>query len=123
MADEGYRVLADFTALNVAISGALRDPETGRFPKERDESLFPLTEYLRQGVISTAVARELPVLATNSDGDPTRRQKLLGLLGAGAVEQIVDPGRQTVIERLRDPDGSLSGECASAINRWYGAAR
>ena len=61
------------------------------------------------------------MIATNSDGDPDRRVFLLGQLGPGAAERIVDPGRAVVAARLSDPEtGELSDECDSALGRWYG---
>ena len=67
-----------------------------------------------------AVARDVDVIATNSDGDPDRRRFLLSELGPGATERIVDPGREVVAARLADPStGELSGECEAAIGRWY----
>ena len=102
---------------------ALTDVERGRdgrYPL-RDERLLPLTEYARRAIITGAVAREIDVIATNSDGDPERRAFLLSTLGAGATERIVDPGRDVVAARLADPaTGDLSPECDAAIRRWYG---
>ena len=70
--------------------------------------------------LAGAVNRDIAVIATNSDGDPERRAFLLGQLGAGAVERIVDPGRNIVEARLSDPEtGVLSSECDQAIGRWY----
>ena len=61
------------------------------------------------------------MFATNSDGDSARRAFLLGELGTGAIERIVDPGRDIVSARLADPEtGELSAECGAAIERWYG---
>ena len=61
------------------------------------------------------------MIATNSDGDPARRAFLLGQLGTGALERVVDPGRDIVAARLADPStGELSDECGDAIDRWYG---
>ena len=111
--------VADFQAVYAAITGDLRGPD-GRYPL-RDERLLPLTEYVRRAIITGAVARDIDILATNSDGDPARRQFLLDQLGPGASERIVDPGRAIVAARLSDPEtGDLSSECGSAISRWYG---
>ena len=91
----------------------------GRYPL-RDERLLPLVEYTRRAIIGGAVARDIDVIATNSDGDPERRAFLLSALGAGATERIVDPGRAIVEARLSDPlTGELSIECHGAVNRWY----
>ena len=111
--------IADFQAVYAAITGDLRGPD-GRYPL-RDERLLPLTEYIRRAIITGAANRDISVIATNSDGDPARRQFLVQQLGKGARERIVDPGREIVAARLADPEtGELSGECDSAIGRWYG---
>ena len=110
--------IADFQAVYAAIAGDLRGPD-GRYPL-RDERLLPLTEYVRRAIIGGAVARDVEVIATNSDGDPARRAVLLVALGAGATERVVDPGRNIVEARLSDPlTGDLSSECDGAIQRWY----
>ena len=110
--------IADFQAVYAALTGDLRGPD-GRYPL-RDDRLLPLTEYVRRAIITGATARDIAVIATNSDGDPTRRAFLLEQLGPGAAERIVDPGREVVAARLADPEtGELSGECEAAIDRWY----
>ena len=114
--------IADFQAVYAALTGVERGPD-GRFPL-RDNRLLPLTEYVRRAIISGAVTRDIDVIATNSDGDPERRALLLAALGSGAVERIVDPGREIVAARLADPEtGELSEECGAAINRWYSRLR
>ena len=110
--------IADFSELLAAVSGARRDPTTGRFPP-RDERLLPLAETLRRTVIRVAVERQFRVIATNSDGSPERRSFLLGLLGSGATERIVDPGEAVVRARLAEPEGAISADCEQAIRRWY----
>ena len=115
-------VLAEFQALYAALTGDVRGPD-GRYPL-REEGLLAITEYTRRAVIGAAVARGIEVIATNSDGDPDRRTFLLGQLGEGATERIVDPGRDIVSARLADPTtGELSEECSAAISRWYGRRR
>ena len=111
--------IADFQAVYAALTGVLRGPD-GRYPL-RDDRLLPLTEFVRRAIITGAINRDISVIATNSDGDPARRQFLVQQLGPGATERIVDPGRAIVAARLSDPEtGELSGECDSAIGRWYG---
>ena len=112
-------VIVDFQSLYAALSGDRRGDD-GRYPL-RDDDLLPTVEYLRRAAITAAVLRQIDVIATNSDGDPARRAFLLGQLGDGASERIVDPGRDVVAARLADAEtGELSGECDAAINRWYG---
>ena len=111
--------IADFQSVYAALSGDLRGPD-GRYPL-RDERLLPLTEYVRRAIITGAVARDITIIATNSDGDPDRRAFLLSQLGDGAEERIADPGRDVVAARLSDPEtGVLSDACDAAISRWYG---
>ena len=113
-------VVADFQSIYAALTQAQRDPETGRYPL-REDRLLPLTEYVRRAVVTGAVARDLGVIITNSDGDPDRRAFLLSQLGPDAQEIIVDPGESVIRARLSDPaTGVLSFECNKAVGRWYG---
>ena len=111
-------VQADFQSIVVALLGLSRGPD-GKFPL-RPTWVLPLAEYVRQAVITGAQAREISVVATNSDGNPARRAALLERLGEGATERIIDPGEATVRARLADPiTGVLSDDCEKAIGRWY----
>ena len=110
-------IVVEFQSLYVALTGDERDTDTGRYP-DRDPDLLPVTEYVRRAAISAATQRQIAVVASNSDGDPDRRSFLLSLLGLGARELVIDPGRVAVEARLA-VDGELSGDCAAAVNRWY----
>ena len=113
-------VIVDFQAIYAALLLLDRDAD-GRYPERqgRDSHLLPLAEYTRRAAITGAVDRQLFAIVTNSDGDGDRRRTLLGLLGAGAVEQVIDPGIVTVSDRLAT-GGQVSVQCAQAIQRWYG---
>ena len=111
--------IADFQLVYRALTDIERD-RSGRYPL-RDERLLPLTEYVRRAIITGATDRDITVIATNSDGDPARRSFLLGQLGEGATERIVDPGEDIVSARLSDPEtGDLEPACKRAVQRWYG---
>ena len=117
-------VLADFQSLYAAILGIVRQDD-GRFPERAaaDAYALQLAELLRHVIIREARERELEnIIVTNSDGSSRRRQYLLGLLGPGAEERIIEPagGRVTVEARLSRPDGTLSSQCSEAVQRWYG---
>ena len=115
---EGLTIAADFQSIYAALTLQQRGPD-GRYPL-RDSRLLPLTEYVRRAVITGARSREVGIVATNSDGDPGRREFLLGLLGPGAAERVIDPGVEAVSARLADPVTlELSLECEDAIGRWY----
>lgn len=115
-------VLADFSSVYNSITGTRRDPATGRFPirRQADEVVLPLTEQLRRDIIRRARRLGFDVVATNSSGDPQIRRRLLELLGPGATEVVVDPGREVVEERLKvKSTGILGQECQKATSRWY----
>ena len=112
-------VVADIQSIVAALTLVRRDPATGKYP-QRDERVLPTAEYVRRAIISAAVARQIQVITTNSDGSRERRDQLLGLLGVGAVEKVLDPGREVVEARLSDQQtGELSSACRGAVGRWY----
>ena len=113
-------VLIDFQAIYSSILKIERLPN-GRFPERRPEHQYalPMTEYIRRAAITGAMTQEVDAIVTNSDGNAERRTFLLGLLGPGATERVIDPGLEVVTERL-SVDGTLSDQCRDAINRWYG---
>ena len=111
-------VAADFQSILAALLLLERQPD-GRYPNRNPAQaswLLPLTEALRQTIITVATDREIDVVATNSDGSPPRRAFLLSRM-PGATERIIDPGINVVTERLAGPDGVLSDDCGNAISR------
>ena len=115
-------VAADFQSpCLLALTLLERDPETGRYPQRLESQsswLIPLTEAIRQTVITFSEERGIGVVATNSDGSPARRSYLLSRLGIGATERIIDPGIDVVHRRLSIA-GQLSRQCRDAAGRWY----
>ena len=117
---QGPGAIIDFQAIYSAML-LLRRGDDGRYP-ERDPAdvhLLALSEYVRKAAISGAREMDIEIIATNSDGSPARREYLRGLLGAGAVETVLDPGKATVVDRL-SVNGVLSQQCGQAVDRWYG---
>ena len=114
-------IMIEYQELYASCLGLRRNPETGRYPPRRPQDAFalPMAEYLRQAAISGALAQELDIVLSNSDGDADRRNFLLGRLGPGATERIIDPGIEVVTQRL-SVDGTLDPACADALARWYG---
>ena len=113
-------VIVDFQALLAALLLLERDDD-GRYPERTPEinRLLPLVEFTRRNVIRRAQEAELYTVVTNSDGSPPRRRELLALLGAGAAEEVLDPGLDVVTRRL-SRGGRLSPQCGQASERWYG---
>lgn len=115
-------VVADFQSIVVALLQQERGPD-GTYPV-RPEWVLPLAEHLRREVIDAARARGIDTIATNSDGDEGRRQRLLKRLGSGSRERVIDPGRAVVTARLSSRrTGRLSGACRNAVDRWYSRLR
>ena len=114
-------VMVDFQTIYAALLGIQRLPN-GRYPEReaRHEYVMPLVEYTRRAIITGALASEIDPIVTNSDGSPERRGVLLGLLGPGSTERVVDPGVEVVTARLTNAEGVLSSQCRDAINRFYG---
>ena len=108
-----------FQELYATLLGLSRGAD-GRYPERLPEHdfLIPIVEYIRTVLARRAAEADVDVVMTNSDGSPERRARLLALLGAGATEQVIDPGRAVVVERLTR-NGSLSQQCSQAIDRWY----
>ena len=115
----GPMVAADFQSILAALILLERRPN-GRYPERnplQDPWLLPLTEAIRQTVITFATEREIDLVVTNSDGSPARRQYLLSRLESGG-ETILDPGLDVVRRRLA-VNGVLSQQCELAIQRYY----
>ncbi len=113
-------IVADFQSILASLLLLERDPNTGRYPPRDRQAinLVPTAQYLRSRVITEARNRDLRIVATNSNGDPEQRQRLLVQLAG--VERIIDPGREVVEQRLSDTiTGQLTDQCREAINRWY----
>ena len=74
-------VVADFQQLYSALLLLERQPD-GRYPERRDADrhVLSLAEYVRRAAITGAIAREVAVIVTNSDGSSIRRTELLSLL-------------------------------------------
>ena len=108
-----------------ALLGIDRDPETGRYPERRESDAHALrmAEYLRRAAITASVARGIHVITSNSDSDLARRSFLLGQLGPGATERVIDPGFEIVISNLQGPNGATSEQCRQAVERWYKGGR
>ena len=114
-------VIIDFQQIYAALLGIKRNPETGRFPERLDADAYALAlaEFVRLSTIRAAREQEVDPIVTNSDGNRDRRGFLLGLLGPGATERVIDPGRDVVTARL-SVNGQLSRQCGDAIQRWFG---
>ena len=117
---QGQGAIVDFQAIYAALLLLLRGPD-GRYPERdpADAHLLALAEYVRRAMITGAREMDIEILATNSDGSPARREYLRGLLGPGAVETVLDPGKAAVVDRL-SINGVLSQQCGQAVDRWYG---
>ena len=119
----GPAVLIEFQEIYADLLGIDRLP-SGRYPERREEDAYALSvsEYVRRVAITAARERDIYAIVTNSDGDPERRQNLLGFIGSSAAEEVIDPGEDVVRRRL-SVSGQLSRQCDRAVNRWYRRTR
>ena len=115
-------VVIDFQQIYAGLLGIERGPD-GRFPERVDADAYglALAEFVRLSTIRAAREQEVDPIVTNSDGNRDRRGFLLGLLGPGASERVIDPGIEVVTQRLTiGVNFEPSEQCRKAINRWYG---
>ena len=115
--------VADVTALWAALSGAQRDPETGRYSVRDDEDpALGLARYVQAAAVREGLRQGLDVAVTTSRRDQVERwQSVADAEGAGLAVRTVDPGIEVVTARLADPaTGVLSDACSAALDRWYG---
>ena len=120
-------LLADATILWAAVSQAVRDPETGKYPERpATDPALALALYLKATAIRFAATRpeiELWTTTSNSSAESIQRIQEKISAGGGELGQVVtlDPGREVVEARLSDAvSGELSPECEEAVQRWYG---
>lgn len=116
------QVLADTTALWVALSGVTRGLD-GRYPvRDDDDPALAVALYVQTVAVRRGLEDGADVAVTTSRrGQEARWQRLADGAGTRFVVRTVDPGQDVVRARLADPDGTLSDPCAKAIARWYRA--
>ena len=109
-------VVIDYTLLWAALTMARRGPD-GRYPERGDDDpSLPLVSAVKGFAVAEAVKRELAGYVTSSARSDIGR--LESRTGRPAV--IIDPGREVVEGRLRDPEsGEISAACSVAMGRWY----
>ena len=121
---QGYEPLAaDFQSILAALLLIERLPD-GRYPERLPDQAYALAmvEYLRTTMIRRALDDDRPVVATVSEpATGPRHAALLALFAGQARQEVIDPGIDTVIERLAGANGELSRQCEEALSRWYGA--
>ena len=122
LADGDADVLVDFTALYAALSGATRDPTTGKYPPRPDgDPLVPLVNLVKATAIEAAAARGFRVVATTSRREDDVPERAAQRAGVPFRKRTIDPGEDVVISRLTDEiTEALEPECRSAASRWFG---
>ena len=116
-------VVADFSALHAALTGAERDGD-GRLPeREWTDARIPLAMAVVTAASRQALRRGLRVVRTTSTSsqDMIDSARELAELEDAAFEVVTeDPGEAVVRDRLSGADGRLSDSCRRALQRWYG---
>ena len=122
LANGEVTLVADITALWAAISGAQRDPETGRYPvREDSDPALPVARYVQETVVRRGLeAGEEVAVTTSRRGQEARWNEIAADSGRLFSVRTIDPGFDVVSARLADPvTGTLSGACSRALSRWY----
>ena len=117
------QVVADVTGLWSVLSGAQRDPETGRYPERRDDDpALSTARYVQVAAVRHGLREGFDVGATTSRRDQVDRwQGIAAGEDAAFRLRTVDPGLDVVTARLADPaTGVLSEACGQALGRWFG---
>lgn len=109
-------VTIDFTALFAALASVQRGAD-GRYPERTDgDPRLPFVQAVKNFALTEAIRRELNGHVTSSarhDVEPLQ-------VRTGQEAVIIDPGRDVIEDRLRDPEtGEISDECRKALERWY----
>ena len=112
-------VVADVTALWVALSGVKRGPD-GRYPvREDDDPALGTARYLQAVAVRHALEQDADVAVTTSRPGQAARWRHVSTRHTLEVT-TVDPGEEVVRQRLALPEtGELSPECQRAIDRWF----
>ena len=112
-------VVIDFTRIYAALAGVERGPD-GRYPVRTGRDVrIPLTMATKEFVLREAARRGLNGYVTTSDSSDGVLRDLRRDGADGEIHTIVLP-RATLAARLADPlTGELSGECESALSRWF----
>ena len=113
-------LMADLTAIYVALKGIERGAD-GKYPiRENSDPVLQVANYVRSVVVRNALDSDLNVaVSTGTPNMAVKWSEVAAERGASFSVQTIDPGIETVRERLA-VDGVLSDQCESAIGRWYG---
>ena len=114
-------VLADVTALWVALSGAVRGPD-GLYPERLDDDpALLVAQYVQAVAARQALDEGADVgVTTSRAGQVDRWREVADNAATPFILRTVDPGIAVVSSRLAGVDGVLSAACRRAIARWYG---
>ena len=114
------QLVADVTALWVALSGVVRGPD-GRYPvRLADDPALSVSRYLQTVAVRFALQEGNDIAVTTSRRDQASRWRALADDAQTEFNvRTVDPGEDIVRARLSEADGNLSPECSTAIGRWF----
>ena len=118
LATDEVDVVGDLTPLWVGLK-LLERPFAER---TQDDVALPIARYLKVVVARRALSSGLRVAVSSST--PNQADKWAAIASEFQAEFVVttvDPGQAVVRERLGG--ASISEECLSAVDRWYGSSR
>ena len=90
--------------------------------RTQDDVALPIARYLKVVVARRALSEGLRVaVSTSTPNQSDKWAAIASEFDASFTVTTVDPGEQVILERLGGD--SISSECQSAVNRWYGSTR
>lgn len=125
LGDGGYQIIADYTAIWAAITGAQRNIVTGLYPVRTAADAVVnsgIVSYIQATVVRQALDRNLSAIVTTATRDQVQRwSEVAEEFGTDFDTVTIDPGREVVTERLKaqSSTGELLEECSGALRRWY----
>ena len=122
LSTDAVDVVADLTPLWSAVKLLERDP-SGNYPERTQaDPALRLALYLKVVTARRALSEGLRVaVSTSTPNQASKWRVIADEFSASFDIQLVDPGQDVVRERLGGT--SISSECESAVQNWYGSSR
>ena len=122
LSDGSADIVADLTPLWSAVKLLERDP-SGNYPERTQaDPALRLALYLKVVTARRALSEGLRVaVSTSTPNQASKWRAIADEFSAQFDVQLVDPGQDVVRQRLGGE--SISNECESAVQNWYGSTR
>lgn len=118
-----YDFVADYTAIWAAIGNHVRQANGLYAVRQSTEPIVEsgLVSYIQRATVRQGLRNGLDgIVTTSRRGMEQVYADIANETGTVMEVRTIDPGRETVTQRLAAQNGgSLLPECEAALNRWY----